>query len=110
MGMMVRSTRRADRARLAVAVLAPALLLGVVSSRAEAAIVLVQTVGPNATKTAGTTLTVTLGAGVNVPVGDTLFVNFAMDPATGAVTCTDSKGNTYTKDADIPNGSGTTGV
>src|SRR5438132_11542779 len=33
-----------------------------------------------------------------------------MDPDTGTVSCADSQGNTYSKDADQTNGSGTTGV
>src|SRR5439155_1382883 len=48
-----------------------------------------------------------------IPVGDTIFVAIAMDPSTSNVTVTDNAtggSNTYTKDADVPNGSGTTGV
>jgi len=33
-----------------------------------------------------------------------------MDPTSGTVSCGDSQGNAYTKDADVTNGSGTAGV
>src|SRR5206468_2315449 len=45
-----------------------------------------------------------------VPIGNTIIVTVAMDPNSGAVTVTDTKGNIYTKDADVTNGSGTSGV
>src|SRR2546427_7984803 len=99
---MVRSTYRSrDRARLAVVLLAPALLLTVMRSPAEAvAIALTRTVGSNATKTTGTTLAVTVPAS-GVALGHRLIISFAMDPAAGAVTAADTKGNVYSVDADI---------
>src|SRR5205823_3488808 len=45
-----------------------------------------------------------------VVAGDTLIVSFAMDPASGAVSCTDAKGNAYGAAVDFANGSGTSGV
>src|SRR5881392_2818485 len=42
--------------------------------------------------------------------GDTVIVTFAMDPSAGAVSCADSGGNSYSLDADVTNGSGTSGV
>ncbi len=45
-----------------------------------------------------------------VAIGNTIIVTLAMDPNSGGVTLADSKGNTYTKDADVTNGSGTSGV
>src|SRR5207247_5095066 len=45
-----------------------------------------------------------------VPAANTVIVTIAMDPASGTVTVVDSKGNTYTQDEDVSNGSGTTGV
>jgi hypothetical protein len=45
-----------------------------------------------------------------VPVGNTVLVTLAMDPNSGTVSISDGKGNTYTKDADVSNGSGTSGV
>jgi len=56
---------------------------------------------------AGTTLTI---SPVTASAGHTIFVLFSMDPASGSVTVTDSKGNTYTQDKDVTNGSGTSGV
>jgi len=56
---------------------------------------------------AGTTLTI---SPVTAAMGNTIFVLFAMDPASGSVTVIDSKGNTYTQDKDVTNGSGTSGV
>src|SRR2546427_3004926 len=44
------------------------------------------------------------------PIGETVFVAIAMDPSTSNVSVTDSAGNTYTKDADIRNGSSSSGV
>src|SRR5262249_39694319 len=91
--------------------LATLLLLGPIASEAHAAIAFLKTVGTNNSKTLGTSLAVTLAAGVSVPAGHTLIVSFATDPgAGGAVTCADNRGNVYTKDADVTNGTLTTGV
>src|SRR5439155_26201312 len=46
----------------------------------------------------------------NVVVGHGVIVTVAMDPDAGTVSCADSQGNVYNKDADQANGSGTTGV
>jgi hypothetical protein len=43
-----------------------------------------------------------------VALGNTIIVTFAMDPANGAVSVADTGGNTYTTDASITNGAGTT--
>src|SRR5262249_35107048 len=43
-------------------------------------------------------------------VGDTIIITVALDPASGTVSCADSKGNAYTKDVDVTKGSGTSGV
>src|SRR5207245_374265 len=59
---------------------------------------------------ASNTLTQT---GVTVAVGNTIFVTIGMDPdgtPAPTVTVSDSGGNTYSKDADVSNGSGTAGV
>src|SRR5437868_7959878 len=76
---------------------------------AFAAVALVKNVGAAANETSGTTIVVTVPA-AGVAAGDTLIVTFAMDPASGTVSCADTKGNAYTKDADVTNGSGTAGV
>jgi len=45
-----------------------------------------------------------------VAVNNTIIISLAMDPAAGAVSATDSKGNSYVIDADVTNGSGASGV
>src|SRR6266849_9657602 len=89
--------------------LALALVVGPAASEAKAAIAFVANVGANGTKTTGTLISVTVSAG-GVAAGDTLIVSLAMDPRSGTVDCTDTKGNVYSKDADVTNGSGTSGV
>src|SRR6266849_2253031 len=89
--------------------LALVLVVGSAASEAKAAIAFVANVGANGTKTTGTLISVTVSAG-GVAAGDTLIVSLAMDPRSGTVDCTDTKGNVYSKDADVTNGSGTSGV
>ena len=103
-------TARIRRGRRSIvgAALAVALLASLSAAPAFAAAAFVQTVGTNFNETSGTTLIVT--SGVTTTVGNTIIVTFAMDPASGTVSCVDSKGNTYAQDADIANGSGTSGV
>src|SRR5439155_2576958 len=57
----------------------------------------------------GKTIAITPLSG-SVAAGNTVIVTFAMDPDAGTVSCADSKGNTYSKDADQTNGSSTSGV
>lgn len=45
-----------------------------------------------------------------VLAGNRVVVSFSMDPVPGFVTCTDGQDNTYTVDADVTTGSGSTGV
>ena len=97
-----------EAARRAMATLALTVLLALAASEAHAGIAFVQSLGTNASQSSGTSIAVTLTAAV--AAGDTVIVAFAMDPATGTVTCADTKGNTYTADADVTNGSGTSGV
>src|SRR5262249_19237359 len=70
--------------------------------------------GPVTIATAGnTTSSTTLQSSAfsqAVAVNNTLLVTIAMDPNAGTVSVADSKGNTFTKDADVTNGSGTSGV
>src|SRR5207245_8773524 len=73
------------------------------------AICWLQDLGANGNETAGTTISITPLAG-SVGVGHGIIVSVAMDPDTGTVSCADSQGNSYSKDADQTNGSGTTGV
>src|SRR5262245_29204228 len=65
-------------------------------------------IGIAGNKTASTSIAFNPTAAVSV--GNTILLSFAMDPTAGAVTATDTQGNVYTKDADVANGSGTTGV
>src|SRR5689334_11132517 len=84
----------------AVAVL---VLLALPASRAQAAIAFVKNVGSNGSASTGTTLSVTVPAG-GVAAGDTVLVAVAIDPATGTVSVADSRGNAYTNNADIQQG------
>ena len=92
---------------LAAAATALAFLLAL-SPSAGAAIALVKNLGTNGNTTSGKTLAINPSS--TVAVGDTVIVTFAMDPDSGTVSCADSKGNPYGKDADKTNGSGTSGV
>src|SRR5438552_3456823 len=90
--------------------LALVLLAGPAGSEARAAIAFVHNVGTNGNTVPGTSLSITLQGATNVAVGDTVIVTFAMDPSAGSVSCADSRGNSYGLDADVTNGSGTSGV
>jgi cysteine-rich repeat protein len=85
------------------------LLFGSARPGVAVPIALVKTVAATGTKTTGTSLFVMAPAG-GVAAGNTVLVAFAMDAAAGAVSCVDARGNTYTRDADVTNGAGTTGV
>jgi len=77
---------------------------------AEAAITLVGNIGTNNQKDGGhTSLSVTVGAS-GVGAGHSIIVTIAMDNSpTGAVSCSDTAGNTYTNDVDFGQDSGTNG-
>ena len=71
---------------------------------AEGAIAFVKTVGTSGTKSQGTTLSINVPAG-GVAAGNTLFIAFAINPVTGAITASDSRANAYQcTDADVQNG------
>ena len=96
----------AQRCRRApwTAVLAAGLLLAAPWARTESAIGFVKLVGTRGTRGNGSTLSVTVPA-AGVAVGNTVIVSFAIEPETGAVTCTDTRGNTYScADANVQNG------
>ncbi len=102
------AARLAQAARAALGAVA---LVLVGTSSASATIAFVKNVGTVAEGgSPGTTLELTLGGGISVPVGHAVIVSFAVDPRVGAITCTDSKGNTYTADVDVANGAATNGV
>src|SRR5438445_13879570 len=91
-----------NRARLAIATLA--LLLPLAASEARAVIGFVKNIGTNSSATTGTTIAVTVPA-AGVATGDSVILTLAMADASGGVTATDSKGNTYSLVADITNAS-----
>ena len=97
------------------AMLTLAIALWLAPASAFAAAAFVKNIGTNASETTGTSLAVTVPAG-GVAANDTIIVTLAMDPAadssdpTHPAGVTDTKGNTYTKDADVTIGSGTSGV
>ena len=86
-----------------------ALLIVCFGSEALAQISFVQTIGIAQSLSSGTSTTVTVQA-PGVAAGHSVILSFAMNPASGAVSCGDSRGNSYVIDRDITNGSGTTGV
>lgn len=59
--------------------------------------IFIQNIGTNSTKTAGTTLTLTVPAN-GTPIGHTLIARVLHDYTAGGPTMTDSRGNTYTRD------------
>jgi hypothetical protein len=63
----------------------------------------VKNLGTTSSKTAGTTLVLTVTGAVSA--GDSIIVTVTLDYAAGAVTCTDGVGNTYSADASATNGS-----
>src|SRR5204863_8908296 len=69
----------------------------------------IQNLGTNGNEVSGKTISITPIAG-SVSAGDVVIVTLAMDPDPGTVSCADTEGNTYLKDADWTNGSGTSGV
>src|SRR5437867_3163720 len=89
-------------ARLAIATLA--LLLPLAASEARAVIAFVKNIGRNSSTTTDTTIAVTVPA-AGVATGDSVILTLAMADASGGVTATDSKGNTYSLAADITNAS-----
>jgi len=91
-----------NRARLAIATLA--LLLPLAASEARAVIAFVKNIGTNASATTGTTIAVTVPAG-GVATGDSIMLTLAMSDASGGVSATDTKGNTYSVAADVTNAS-----
>src|SRR5437879_1301172 len=91
-----------NRARRAIATLA--LLLPLAASEARAVIGFVKNIGTNSSATTGTTIAVTVPA-AGVATGDSVILTLAMADASGGVTATDSKGNTYSLAADITNAS-----
>ena len=95
---MTSVTERTGQRLMTRALLALVLLAGPARSEAQAAIAFVKNVGVGGTTVAGTSISVTLQGSVSVAVGDTLIVTFVMDPAAGAVSCADSRGNSRSEE------------
>src|SRR3989449_2151597 len=89
-----------NRARLAIATLA--LLLPLAASEARAVIAFVKNIGTNASATTGTTIAVTVPA-AGVATGDSVILTLAMADASGGVSATDAKGDTYSVAAHVTN-------
>src|SRR5689334_23171947 len=108
--MSGRTDRNAGRVGWGWRLLAALVLLGsVIDGNASAALTKVADPGTAGDRTAGaTSLTITLTAGA--AVGNTVIVSFAMDPNNNAVTCADSKGNIYTADISVQNGTDNSGT
>ena len=69
----------------------------------------VKTIGAAASTSTGTSISITV-PGAGVAAGSSSIIAIAMDPASGTVSCSDSRGNSYAVDANVANGSGTSGV
>ena len=109
-GSMARSSRASTRRRgLLLAIVLGAALQLAHAPQAFAAIAFVKNVGFLADNITGTTTSVTVPAG-GVAFGHTVLVSLAIDPVAGAVSCTDTQGNSYSAVIDFSNGSGTTGL
>src|SRR5688572_741878 len=104
--MCKRETLSDLRRRILTSIVA---LMCLSSSQALAAISLVKTIGTASSTSTGTSLAVTVPA-AGVAGGNSLIVSLAFNPASGTVSCTDTRGNSYAVDKDIANGSGTSGV
>src|SRR5947208_1236134 len=97
MAMTVDSSRRP--ARRALPTLALALLLGLAASEARAGIAFVKNIGTNTGNNTGTSITITLAAGVSVAAGNSIIVSFVGPDLSGTYSATDSAGNSYSVNA-----------
>jgi len=79
-----------------------ALFLAFPLRPAYSAITKVQDIGTASSKTSGTTLSVAVPA-AGVAAGNSIIVTFAMDVASGNVSCSDTANNTYSVDVDVTN-------
>ena len=97
----------ADEANMTLQLTATGLSSGLVAQTTFADSIGIPTsVGQANSATADTSLSVTVGAG-GVAAGNTMIVSFAINTTSAsAVTVSDTKGNTYTQDANILNSAG----
>src|SRR5437016_1118140 len=91
--LLVDSSRRP--ARRALATLALALLFGLAASEARAGIAFVKNIGTATGNNTGTSIMITLAAGVSVGAGDSIIVSFVGPDLSGTYSATDSAGNSY---------------
>src|SRR5213595_444357 len=95
--LLVDSSRRP--ARRALATLALALLFGLAASEARAGVAFVKNLGTATGNNTGTSITITLAAGVSVAAGDSIIVSFVGPDLSGTYGATDSTGNSYSVSA-----------
>src|SRR5947208_1688132 len=92
--LLVDSSRRP--ASRALATLAHALLFGLAASEAHAGIAFVKNIGTaTGSSSGGTSITITLAAGVSVAAGNSIIVSFVGPDLSGTYGATDSAGNSY---------------
>src|SRR5947208_5777628 len=96
--LLVDSSRRP--ASRALATLAHALLFGLAASEAHAGIAFVKNIGTaTGSSSGGTSITITLAAGVSVAAGNSIIVSFVGPDLSGTYSATDSAGNSYSVNA-----------
>src|SRR5213593_1963959 len=95
--MIVDSHR--EPAPRALATLALALLFGLAASEARAGIAFVKNLGTATGNNTGTSITITLAAGVSVAAGNSIIVSFVGPDLSGTYSATDSAGNSYSVNA-----------
>src|SRR5438128_277183 len=95
--MMVDSHR--EPAPRALATLALAFLFGLAASEARAGIAFVKNIGTATGNNTGTSITITLAAGVSVAAGNSIIVSFVGPDLAGTYSATDSAGNSYSVNA-----------
>src|SRR2546429_8361001 len=91
--LLVDSSRRP--ASRALATLALALLFGLAASEAHAGIAFVKNIGTaTGSSSGGTSITITLAAGVSVAAGNSIIVSFVGPDLSGTYSATDPAGDT----------------
>src|SRR5216110_174572 len=94
--MIVDSHR--EPAPRALTTLALALLFGLAASEARAGIAFVKNIGTATGNNTGTSITITLAAGVSVAAGDSVILSFVGADVAGTYSAIDSAGNAYGAD------------
>lgn len=95
----ITQARREKIARLVVIFVVVACWLFLALPAQATGIGFVKNIGTNQSKTAGTSISVTVPA-AGVKAGNSIIVTFAMDSTSGSVSVSDTAGNTYNLDAD----------